>query len=108
MHDFPGIIRFDSGLPFRALSRTWFLTEPDNLTFVDTLAPLDLDLPLRPIFPGYLIDTLFYSAIWLALFVGPGAARRTIRRRRGRCPMCGYDLRGDLESGCPECGWGRK
>jgi len=23
------------------------------------------------------------------------------------CPKCGYDLRGDLKSGCPECGWNR-
>lgn len=25
----------------------------------------------------------------------------------GYCPMCKYDLRGDLDSGCPECGWNR-
>lgn len=24
----------------------------------------------------------------------------------GACPSCGYDLRGDVASGCPECGWG--
>jgi len=24
-----------------------------------------------------------------------------------RCPACKYDLRGDLKSGCPECGWNR-
>jgi len=27
---------------------------------------------------------------------------------RGKCPECGYDLRGSgVEVGCPECGWGR-
>ncbi len=26
----------------------------------------------------------------------------------GRCPKCDYDLRGDLSSGCPECGWQRE
>jgi hypothetical protein len=26
------------------------------------------------------------------------------RRREGRCQMCGYDLRGLVSSGCPECG----
>jgi len=24
------------------------------------------------------------------------------------CPKCKYDLRGDLASGCPECGWNRR
>lgn len=33
--------------------------------------------------------------------------RRTLRKKRGLCPMCGYDLRGDLDAGCPECGWNR-
>ena len=25
----------------------------------------------------------------------------------GHCPRCGYDLRRDLNAGCPECGWNR-
>ena len=29
-------------------------------------------------------------------------------RVRGRCPKCAYDLRGDTDEGCPECGWGRE
>lgn len=27
---------------------------------------------------------------------------------KGKCPKCDYDLRGDLSSGCPECGWRRE
>ena len=34
-------------------------------------------------------------------------ARRNLRTRRGLCPTCKYDLRGDLDAGCPECGWNR-
>ena len=64
-------------------------------------------LPLRPIWPGFLIDTVFYAAIWFALFFGFASAKRAIRRKRGRCPRCGYDLRGNLSAGCSECGWGR-
>ena len=27
--------------------------------------------------------------------------------RSGVCPQCKYDLQGDIEGGCPECGWRR-
>lgn len=30
------------------------------------------------------------------------------RTARSICPRCGYDLRGDLDAGCPECGWNRE
>jgi len=65
-------------------------------------------LPLVPIWPGFLINTLSYAAIWFTLFFGFGSAKRAIRRKRGRCPRCGYDLRGALENGCSECGWRRE
>jgi hypothetical protein len=65
-------------------------------------------VPLRPLWPGFLIDSLFYAAIWFGVFLAPGMAKRAIRRKRGRCPRCGYDLRGELAGGCPECGWGRE
>ena len=65
----------------------------------------------KPIWPGFVIDTLFYAAIWFGLFhgvfFGVASAKQAIRRARGRCPMCGYDLRGALEKGCSECGWNR-
>lgn len=32
---------------------------------------------------------------------------RRYRRRKGCCVVCGYDLRGRRQSGCPECGSGR-
>jgi len=65
-------------------------------------------LPLRPIWPGFAIDTLFYAAIWSGVFFGFASAKRAIRRKRGRCPRCGYDLRGNLSAGCSECGWERE
>ncbi len=67
-------------------------------------------LPLRPIWPGFAINTIFYAAILWLLTLGPLTARRMIRRKRGHCIKCGYDLRGTSEGasgGCPECGWGR-
>lgn len=62
-------------------------------------------LPLRPIWPGFAVNTVFYGTIlWLLFLVAPRTLRRQIRRRRGRCLKCGYDLRGNLDAGCPECG----
>jgi hypothetical protein len=62
-------------------------------------------LPLRPMWPGFAVSTLFHAALLGALWYGPGAVRRRVRRARGACACCGYDLRGSvLSSACPECG----
>jgi len=62
-------------------------------------------LPLRPIWTGLLVNTVFYAALWFIPLGGVGLVRRWRRRRRGQCPRCAYDLAG-LTSGqpCPECG----
>jgi hypothetical protein len=69
-------------------------------------------LPYRLIWRGMLINTVFYALILWLLIPGPFVLRRLIRLKRGRCPKCGYDLRGappevGAGGGCPECGWGR-
>jgi hypothetical protein len=50
-------------------------------------------------------NVLFWTVAAFALKTVSVWARRTLRRRRGRCGECAYDLKGDL-GGCPECGWG--
>ena len=75
-------------------------------------------LPLSPVWPGFAADSLLFAAVWfvmLRLFAAPARrgmawllCRKGVRRGRGCCPECGYDLRGDLEAGCPECGWRRE
>ena len=65
-------------------------------------------LPIRLIFPGFAINTILYAAILWPLWRIPFALRRHIRRKRGLCVTCGYDLSGDLAGGCPECGWRRE
>ncbi|MDY7109169.1 MAG: hypothetical protein SYC29_11095 [Planctomycetota bacterium] len=65
-------------------------------------------LPVRPIWPGFAINTLFYAIVLWLLIPGPFVLRRVIRIKRGRCPKCGYDLRHALSGGCPECGWKRE
>ncbi len=61
-------------------------------------------LPLRPIWPGFAVNAIFYAAILWLLIPGPFALRRLVRRRRGLCPACGYDLRHGEHEACPECG----
>ncbi len=61
-------------------------------------------LPLRPIWPGFAINTIFYAAVLGLLALGPFTARRMIRRKRGHCIKCGYDLRNVDHEKCPECG----
>jgi hypothetical protein len=64
-------------------------------------------IPLYPRWPGFAVNTLFYATILWLVIPGPFVLRRLVRRRRGRCPQCGYDLRHALSAGCPECGWNR-
>ncbi len=59
---------------------------------------------LTPIWSGFAINTVFYAAILWMLWLSPFVVRRFIRRRRGRCIKCGYDLRGAEHEACPECG----
>ena len=35
-------------------------------------------------------------------------ALAAIRRKRGHCIKCGYDLNHAPHKGCPECGWRRE
>jgi len=69
------------------------------------------DPALRLYWPGVLLNPIIIGgAAWLVLvapFFAMRSIRTRVRRRHGRCPRCGYDLRGDFAGGCPECGWGR-
>lgn len=59
-------------------------------------------VPLRPLPLGFAADTLFYAASLWAVLGGPRRIRRSLRKRRGQCPACGYPV-GDAEV-CSECG----
>jgi hypothetical protein len=70
-------------------------------------------LPYHPLLIGFALNTVVYGILIWILIRGSFALRSFIRRRRGRCPMCGYDLRGappevGAGDGCPECGWKRE
>ena len=59
-------------------------------------------LPLRPIWPGFAVNTILYAAFLWLLFCGPFVLRRFIRVRRGLCLACGYPM--GKSSVCSECG----
>lgn len=64
-------------------------------------------LPLIVLGSGFVADTAVLAACTLSLLVAPSLIRSRVRRRRGHCPRCAYDLLADFTSGCPECGWNR-
>ena len=72
----------------------WIIRESPDLTWI----------PLRPIWFGFLFNTLAYGFIIWLIFPGPFVLRRLIRRKRGLCVKCAYDLRGAEHEACPECG----
>lgn len=59
-------------------------------------------LPLRPVWPGFLLDTALFAALAAALSLTTDALKRSRRKRRGACANCGYP-RASGEH-CPECG----
>ncbi len=56
---------------------------------------------------GFAIDAGFFGSLWFVALFGVRDARLWLRVRRGLCPKCAYDLKGDFAGGCPECGWNR-
>ncbi len=68
----------------------------------------DRVLPLAIIWQGFALNMLLYWAAWLVLYLmfvlTVGGAQRSVRRRKGRCTKCGYDLQGSAGERCPECG----
>ena len=115
-----GMTVFQAGWPYRALESKHVqvnvtggrvpldfkpaVTLPANLQFLKVNEARYRTLPLRPTWPGFAINTIFYAMLlWLMMFAS-FSLRRTIRRKRGHCIKCGYDLRGAEHEVCPECG----
>ena len=85
----------------RGADRTFFANDVTILV-PEVFGPATF--PLRPIWPGFAVNTLFYSVVLWLLICGPFVLRRFIRMKRGRCVKCGYDLRHGEHDVCPECG----
>ena len=61
-------------------------------------------IPYLPIASGLTVNTLVFSALWSVVLLGVPLRRARHRRARSLCPRCGYDLTGQPETMCPECG----
>lgn len=59
-------------------------------------------LPLRPIWPGFAVNTISYAAALWFLVRGPFVLRRYVRVKRHLCPECGYPV--GVSAMCTECG----
>jgi hypothetical protein len=64
--------------------------------------PYASPLPLRPVWPGFAINTLLYAIILWTLFALPFAWRRRRRISRGLCAACGYPV--GMSDVCTKCG----
>ncbi len=71
----------------------------------------DRVIPFFPIWSGFAINVASYAGMLFVLRCGLVGSRRVrilLRRGKGYCPQCTYNLRGEFSAGCPECGWRRK
>lgn len=60
-------------------------------------------IPLRPMWAAVLLNAVLLGLPLHLAFAYYGM-RRTLRRRRGQCVHCGYDLRNSPQQRCSECG----
>lgn len=101
LHDFalsglPGLPGNTRVFPRDILERGWLIDR--------SFLPRQVILPYGIIWSGLIINTLFYALMIPVIFIGLRRARQSIRRHRGLCPHCAYDLRGAEHETCPECG----
>lgn len=75
----------------------------DAPEWVDKYSYVRQPLPTRVWWPGMVTDVAVFGGPVLVLLCGPRMVRGWVRRRRGACVGCGYDLRG-VRGICPECG----
>lgn len=61
-----------------------------------------INLPLRPTWGGFVVNTLLYTLVVFLLLAVMGKLRRYMRKRRGLCPMCKYPI--GTNDVCTECG----
>lgn len=108
--DAPVIWTVAMGVPLRCLKTERNLSEypyRDGLRFtVPSWLAKDEEWSIAtvPIWRGLLANSLFWSVVVAVPFFAPGHVTRYLRRKRGWCVGCGYDLASVKGLACPECG----
>ena len=112
------ITGIQAGWPLSTIAGSkWFVSSYGNSeypsrTFLEFCSPITRPtttnsstlLPLGLMWPESAFATALYAlATWIPIQVVKGA-RFLVRRHRGRCTRCGYDLQGVDHLQCPECG----
>jgi len=103
-----------AGLPFASLAasappsaKAGFNDSRDGITIRDSHsgrgAPVTRVLPLRPLAPGFVADTLIFATAFLALGAFVRMLRSHARLRRGLCPECRH-VTINAPRRCAECG----
>lgn len=65
----------------------------------------NLYVPTGILWTGLATNTACYATAWWLILLAPAQLRTFIRKRRGQCMRCAYDLRSTpAGSPCPECG----
>ncbi len=73
-----------------------------RVSFLPSDRGLPRAVPLRPIWTGFAVDTLFYATILWLLIPGPFVLCRFVRLKRGLCVKCAYPM--GESAVCTECG----
>ena len=85
----------------------WGIAVPVSAAKLDSYEGKHI-LPLNPIWPGLLADTVIFALMWAMVIALPPTLYhmyiRRRRRRRGQCETCGYSLANLPGPACPECG----
>ena len=98
--------RYAAGWPLRSLQGAWrWRDQLVSAVLTPDWFPASWGrrvLPLRPIWLGFVFNTLFFAAVLWLVIPGPFALRRFIRVSRGLCPQCAYPM--GESAVCSECG----
>jgi len=114
----PAMLYVESGFPFHAMSGMIYwpndsrgsAASPVELWSWHIERPLlfrtvSRAIPLRPRPLPFIANTVVYALVIYLVCLAWRAGRSGLRRRRGRCPRCAYDISHAEHPACPECGW---
>ena len=107
----PSLTVMRAGWPLRAFGccmtaeprgRPRAMTILDRGGFIVRRGSGGVELPWKPLWPGFAVNTLLYTLIVAAAFMALRKSRRVHRRRRGLCVTCAYPT--GVSATCSECG----